>query len=121
MVLALSVFGSFISYIYSAPPLKLKQNGWVGNYTIGCLYINLLWWCSQAVFGQLDCQSTSSYELVCLCSVLLISQRCAFRLPLDVAGCTQMEVGCLLPPSTQPSGFLHTLLANRPPSHSPYL
>jgi chlorophyll synthase len=54
VVLALSVFGSFISYIYSAPPLKLKQNGWAGNYALGCSYISLPWWCGQAVFGQLD-------------------------------------------------------------------
>ena len=53
-VLALSVFGSFISYIYSAPPLKLKQNGWAGNYALGCSYISLPWWCGQAVFGELD-------------------------------------------------------------------
>ena len=53
-VLALSVFGSFVSYIYSAPPLKLKQNGWAGNYALGCSYISLPWWCGQAVFGQLD-------------------------------------------------------------------
>eukprot|EP00557_Chaetoceros_sp_GSL56_P002238 CAMPEP_0176501458 /NCGR_PEP_ID=MMETSP0200_2-20121128/14170_1 /TAXON_ID=947934 /ORGANISM="Chaetoceros sp., Strain GSL56" /LENGTH=427 /DNA_ID=CAMNT_0017900343 /DNA_START=39 /DNA_END=1322 /DNA_ORIENTATION=+ len=54
MVLALSIFGSFISYIYSAPPLKLKQNGWAGNYALGASYISLPWWCGQAVFGQLD-------------------------------------------------------------------
>lgn len=53
-VLGLSIFGSFISYIYSAPPLKLKQNGWAGNYALGCSYISLPWWCGQAVFGQLD-------------------------------------------------------------------
>lgn len=53
-VLALSVFGSFISYIYSAPPLKLKQNGWAGNYALGASYISLPWWCGQAVFGELD-------------------------------------------------------------------
>jgi len=53
-VLLLSIFGSFISYIYSAPPLKLKQNGWAGNYALGCSYISLPWWCGQAVFGQLD-------------------------------------------------------------------
>merc|ERR1711966_289069 len=53
-VLALSVFGSFISYIYSAPPLKLKQNGWAGNYALGCSYISLPWGCGQAVFGELD-------------------------------------------------------------------
>ena len=54
VVLALSVFGSFISYIYSAPPLKLKQNGWAGNYALGANYISLPWWCGQAVFGELD-------------------------------------------------------------------
>jgi chlorophyll synthase len=53
-VLALSIFGSFISYIYSAPPLKLKQNGWAGNYALGASYISLPWWCGQAVFGTLD-------------------------------------------------------------------
>ena len=53
-VLALSIFGSWISYIYSAPPLKLKQNGWIGSYALGCSYISLPWWCGQAVFGSLD-------------------------------------------------------------------
>ena len=53
-VLYLSIFGSFISYIYSAPPLKLKQNGWAGNYALGASYISLPWWCGQAVFGTLD-------------------------------------------------------------------
>jgi len=53
-VLLLSVFGSFISYIYSAPPLKLKQNGWAGNYALGASYISLPWWCGQAVFGELS-------------------------------------------------------------------
>lgn len=53
-VLLLSIFGSIISYIYSAPPLKLKQNGWAGNYALGCSYISLPWWCGQALFGELD-------------------------------------------------------------------
>jgi chlorophyll synthase len=52
--LVLAIFGSFISYIYSAPPLKLKQNGWAGNYALGASYISLPWWCGQAVFGELD-------------------------------------------------------------------
>lgn len=52
--LALSVFGSFISYIYSAPPLKLKQNGWLGSYALGASYISLPWWAGQALFGKLD-------------------------------------------------------------------
>lgn len=45
----LAVFGSFISYIYSAPPLKLKQSGWAGNYALGSSYISLPWWAGQVV------------------------------------------------------------------------
>ncbi|CAG9461806.1 unnamed protein product [Pedinophyceae sp. YPF-701] len=52
-VLVLAVFGSFISYIYSAPPLKLKQSGWAGNYALGSSYIALPWWAGQTVFGTL--------------------------------------------------------------------
>lgn len=50
----LAVFGSFISYIYSAPPLKLKQSGWIGNYALGSSYIALPWWAGQALFGTLS-------------------------------------------------------------------
>nr|APP87908.1 bacteriochlorophyll a synthase [Paulinella micropora]AQX44675.1 bacteriochlorophyll a synthase [Paulinella micropora] len=49
----LALIGSFISFIYSAPPLKLKQNGWLGNYALGASYIALPWWAGQALFGQL--------------------------------------------------------------------
>lgn len=49
----LAVGGSFVSYIYSAPPLKLKQNGWLGNYALGASYIALPWWAGQALFGHL--------------------------------------------------------------------
>ncbi|MBC5793600.1 chlorophyll synthase ChlG [Sphaerospermopsis sp. LEGE 00249] len=53
-ILGLSVFGSFIAYIYSAPPLKLKQNGWLGNYALGASYIALPWWAGHALFGELN-------------------------------------------------------------------
>ena len=49
----LAIGGSLVSYIYSAPPLKLKQNGWLGNYALGASYIALPWWAGQALFGQL--------------------------------------------------------------------
>jgi chlorophyll/bacteriochlorophyll a synthase len=45
--------GVFLAYIYSAPPLKLKQNGWLGNYALGASYIALPWWAGQALFGKL--------------------------------------------------------------------
>ena len=51
---ALALGGSFVSYIYSAPPLKLKQNGWLGNYALGASYIALPWWAGHALFGQLN-------------------------------------------------------------------
>lgn len=53
IMLYLTIFGSFISYIYSAPPLKLKQWGWAGNYALGASYIALPWWAGQALFGTL--------------------------------------------------------------------
>ncbi|KMZ70778.1 Chlorophyll synthase [Zostera marina] len=49
----LSVGGSLLSYIYSAPPLKLKQNGWIGNFALGASYISLPWWAGQSLFGTL--------------------------------------------------------------------
>lgn len=48
----LAIFGSFISYIYSAPPLKLKQSGWAGNYALGSSYIALPWWAGQVREGE---------------------------------------------------------------------
>jgi chlorophyll synthase len=45
-----------VSYIYSAPPLKLKQNGWLGNYALGASYIALPWWAGHALFGDLTWQ-----------------------------------------------------------------
>ena len=50
----LAVGGAFIAYIYSAPPLKLKQNGWTGNFALGASYIALPWWTGHALFGDLS-------------------------------------------------------------------
>ncbi|HEY9612282.1 chlorophyll synthase ChlG [Allocoleopsis sp.] len=50
----LTLGGAFIAYIYSAPPLKLKKNGWLGNYALGSSYIALPWWAGHALFGQLN-------------------------------------------------------------------
>ncbi|NJM86081.1 MAG: chlorophyll synthase ChlG [Cyanobacteria bacterium CRU_2_1] len=49
-----AIVGSFLSYIYSAPPLKLKKNGWLGNYALGASYIALPWWAGHALFGDLN-------------------------------------------------------------------
>merc|ERR1712118_643991 len=52
VILYEAIFGSSISYIYSAPPLKLKANGWQGSYALGASYIGLPWWCGQLLFGN---------------------------------------------------------------------
>jgi len=48
----LAIFGAIVSYIYSAPPLKLKAEGWRGSFALGASYIALPWWCGQAMFGH---------------------------------------------------------------------
>ncbi|AKG21726.1 chlorophyll synthase ChlG [Calothrix sp. 336/3] len=53
-VTALAALGTFLAYIYSAPPLKLKQNGWLGNYALGASYIALPWCAGHALFGELN-------------------------------------------------------------------
>lgn len=50
----LAILGSFIAYIYSAPPLKLKQNGWLSSYALGASYIALPWCTGHALFGELN-------------------------------------------------------------------
>lgn len=53
-ITCLALGGAFIAYIYSAPPLKLKQNGWLGSYALGSSYIALPWWTGHALFGELN-------------------------------------------------------------------
>ncbi|NRB06772.1 MAG: chlorophyll synthase ChlG [Richelia sp.] len=53
-VTAIALLGTFLAYIYSAPPLKLKQNGWLGNYALGASYIALPWCAGHALFGELN-------------------------------------------------------------------
>lgn len=72
MLFLLALGGSFVSYIYSAPPLKLKQNGWLGNYALGASYIALPWWAGQALFGQLTWLRRCSRSLTALLAWALL-------------------------------------------------
>jgi len=51
VITAVASFGAFMAYIYSAPPLKLKAEGWLGTYALGSSYIALPWWCGHAMFN----------------------------------------------------------------------
>lgn len=53
-ITVMAIGGSFLAYIYSAPPLKLKRNGWLGGYALGASYIAIPWWTGHALFGDLN-------------------------------------------------------------------
>jgi len=50
----ITLIGTLLAFIYSAPPLKLKKNGWFGNYALGASYIALPWWAGHSLFGELN-------------------------------------------------------------------
>jgi chlorophyll/bacteriochlorophyll a synthase len=44
-----SVFGLALAWAYSAPPIRLKQNGWWGNSAVGLCYEGLPWFTAAAI------------------------------------------------------------------------
>jgi chlorophyll synthase len=48
-VFAAAVLGLALAWAYSAPPLRFKQNGWVGNAACGFSYEGLAWFTGTAV------------------------------------------------------------------------
>ena len=47
-VLGAAIVGLFLAYAYSAPPLRLKANGWWGNAAVGLCYEGLPWFTAAA-------------------------------------------------------------------------
>lgn len=47
-VLAASILGLVLAWVYSAPPLRLKVNGWWGNSAVGLCYEGLPWFTGAA-------------------------------------------------------------------------
>ncbi len=50
-VFAAAAFGLVLAWAYSAPPLRLKQNGWWGNAACGLCYEGLAWVTGAAVLA----------------------------------------------------------------------
>jgi chlorophyll/bacteriochlorophyll a synthase len=50
-VLAAAAFGLVLAWAYSAPPLRLKRNGWWGNAACGLCYEGLAWITGAAVMA----------------------------------------------------------------------
>jgi chlorophyll/bacteriochlorophyll a synthase len=47
-----AVVGLILAWIYSAPPLRLKQNGWLGNSAVGLAYEGLPWFTGAAAMAS---------------------------------------------------------------------
>lgn len=50
-VFAAAVFGLVLAWAYSAPPLRLKQNGWWGNSAVAICYEGLPWFTGAALMA----------------------------------------------------------------------
>jgi chlorophyll synthase len=50
-VLAAGIFGLALAWAYSAPPFRLKLNGWFGNAAVGLCYEGLPWFTGAAVMS----------------------------------------------------------------------
>jgi chlorophyll/bacteriochlorophyll a synthase len=46
------VFGLTLAWAYSAPPIRLKRNGWLGNAAVGLCYEGLPWFTASAIMAQ---------------------------------------------------------------------
>jgi chlorophyll/bacteriochlorophyll a synthase len=47
-VVAATIIGLAVAWAYSAPPLRLKSNGWLGNAAVGLCYEGLPWFTAVA-------------------------------------------------------------------------
>lgn len=52
VVLAASFVGCLLSWGYSAPPVRFKQDGWLGNASVAIAYEGLAWVTGAAVIAQ---------------------------------------------------------------------
>ncbi|MDP3503413.1 MAG: chlorophyll synthase ChlG [Myxococcales bacterium] len=52
-VLAATAFGLVLAWAYSAPPFRLKLNGWFGNTAVGLCYEGLPWFTGAAALTSL--------------------------------------------------------------------
>ncbi|MCF4126286.1 chlorophyll synthase ChlG [Methylobacterium sp. SyP6R] len=51
-VLGAAFFGLALAWLYSAPPVRLKRDGWWGNAACGLAYEGLPWFTGAAVMGS---------------------------------------------------------------------
>ncbi len=68
-VFAAAVAGSILAWLYSAPPIRLKQNGWWGNLACAVSYEGLAWVSGAAIMAGGATPSGRTIALAVLYSV----------------------------------------------------
>ncbi len=58
-IVLLALVGLVLSYVYSAPPLKLKKNYWLGPPAVGLGYVSMSWIAGHIIFGPLTWPSAT--------------------------------------------------------------
>jgi chlorophyll synthase len=66
---AATLLGLLLAWLYSMPPLRFKQNGWLGNAACGISYEGLAWFTGSAVMMGDLLPSTQSILLAILYSI----------------------------------------------------
>ncbi len=64
-VFGAAIFGLALAWAYSAPPLRLKQNGWWGNTACALCYEGLPWFTGAAVMAA----ATPSWRIVAIAAL----------------------------------------------------
>lgn len=67
--LAAAIFGLALAWAYSAPPLRLKQNGWWGNSAVALCYEGLPWITGAAVVAAGAAPDSKIFVLAALYSL----------------------------------------------------
>ncbi|MET0867024.1 MAG: chlorophyll synthase ChlG [Pseudorhodoplanes sp.] len=63
-----ALFGLALAWAYSAPPFRLKRNGWYGNAAVGACYEGLPWFTGAAVMTA----AFPDWRVVCLAALYSI-------------------------------------------------
>jgi chlorophyll/bacteriochlorophyll a synthase len=67
-VFGAAIFGLTLAWIYSAPPMRLKNNGWWGNTACGLCYEGLPWFTGAAVMAA----AAPSWRIVAIAALYSI-------------------------------------------------
>jgi chlorophyll synthase len=89
-----AIFGLLLAWAYSAPPLRLKQNGWWGNAACGLCYEGLPWITGWAVMAS---GNGSPVRVLSIAALYSIGAHGIMTLNdfKSIAGDTQLGIGSL--------------------------